>query len=411
MLFFSSFKVEFYFRQMYLHRQLFPALQTALRQFPAVLITGPRQSGKTTFLREECDDRFAYVTFDDPLNRAFAVNDPRGFLNLYRDQPVILDEIQYATELLPYLKMAIDQDRQRMGQWVLTGSQQFALMKNVSESLAGRIALLELLPFSRLEYAPADEPLEEQLWRSAYPEPALAPEKRDLWLRSYVQTYVERDVRLLHDIRDLRAFELFLGLCASRHGQVFNKAALARECGVSEPTIKSWGHVLAASYILYFLQPYSRNYGKRLIKTPKLYFIDAALAAWLTRQPSAAAALAGGMGGLLFEGWVVSEAVKAFTLRGRAPDVFFWRSHDGLEVDLIIQVSGRFIPVEIKLTATPTPRHLEPLNRFKTLAEDDALATGLLVCRVEQSQPLPHGHLALPWRQFPGWLQKQLSVG
>ena len=395
---------------MYLRRQLLPALQAALSQFPAVLITGPRQSGKTTFLREECGDRFAYVTFDDPLNRGFAVSDPRGFLNLYRDQPVILDEIQYAPELLPYLKMVIDQDRQRMGRWLLTGSQQFALMKNVSESLAGRIALLELLPFSRLEYAPAGERLEEQLWRSDYPEPALAPEKRDLWLRSYLQTYVERDVRLLHDIRDMRAFELFLSLCASRHAQVFGKAALARECGVSEPTIKTWGHVLAASYILYFLQPYSRNYGKRLIKTPKLYFLDAALAAWLTRQPSAAAALAGSMGGLLFEGWVVSEAVKAFALRGYTPDLFFWRSHDGLEVDLIIQAGGRFIPIEIKLTATPALRHLEPLNKFRELAGDGTVATGVLVCRVEQPQPLPQGNLALPWQQFPVWLQEQLTA-
>lgn len=395
---------------MYLRRQLLPALQAALSQFPAVLITGPRQSGKTTFLREECGHRFAYVTFDDPLSRAFAASDPWGFLNPYRDQPVILDEIQYVPELLPYLKMVIDQNRQRMGGWLLTGSQQFALMKNVSESLAGRIALLELLPFSGLEYPPVGETLDERIWRSDYPEPALAPEKRDLWLRSYLQTYVERDVRLLYDIRDLRAFELFLGLCASRHGQVFSKAALARDCGVSEPTIKTWGQVLAASYILYFLQPYSRNYGKRLIKTPKLYFLDAALAVWLTRQPSAAAALAGSMSGALFEGWVVSEAVKAFAVQGRTPDLFFWRSHDGLEVDLIIQAGGRFIPVEIKLTATPTLRHLEPLNKLRELAGDEVMATGVLVCRVEQPQPLPQGHLALPWRQFPEWLQGQLSV-
>ncbi len=393
---------------MYLRRHLLPTLQTALAQFPAVLVTGPRQSGKTTFLREEFGDRFAYATFDDPLIRAFASSDPRGFLDQYREKPVILDEIQYVPDVLPYLKMTIDQNRQRLGWWLLTGSQQFALMKNISESLAGRIALLELLPFSSVEYAPANETLEERLWRSDYPEPALAPGKRELWLRSYLQTYVERDVRLLHNIQDLRSFELFLGLCASRHGQVFSKAALARECGVSEPTIKTWGHVLAASYILYFLSPYHRNYGKRLIKTPKLYFLDAALAAWLTRQPSAAAALAGSLGGALFEGWVVSEAVKAFTLLGRAPDLFFWRSHDGLEVDLLVQAGGRFIPVEIKLTATPTLRHLEPLNKFKALAGDEAAATGVLICRVEQPQSLPHDNLALPWQQFPEWLQQRL---
>ena len=187
---------------MYLCRQLFPTLQTALSQFLAVLVTGPRQSGKTTFLREEFGDRFAYVTFDDPLNRTFASSDPRGFLDPYREQPVILDEIQYVPELLPYLKMLVDQNRQRHGHWLLTGSQQFALMRNVSESLAGRIALLELLPFSQLEYAPATETLEERLWQSDYPEPALAPDKRELWLRSYLQTYIERDVRLLRSWRE-----------------------------------------------------------------------------------------------------------------------------------------------------------------------------------------------------------------
>ncbi|MGC1954956.1 MAG: ATP-binding protein [Gammaproteobacteria bacterium] len=395
---------------MYLRRRLLPALETALNQFPVVLVTGPRQSGKTTFLREEFGERFAYVTFDDPLTRTFAVHDPQGFLAPYRDRPVILDEIQYVPELLPYLKMAVDQNRQRFGWWLLTGSQQFPLMKNVSESLAGRIALLELLPFSHLEYAPARETLEARLWRSDYPEPALAPAKRELWLRSYVQTYVERDVRLMHNIQDLRAFELFLSLCAGRHGQEFSRAALARECGVSEPTVKTWGHVLAASYILYFLAPYHRNYGKRLVKTPKLYLLDAALAAWLTRQPSPAAALAGNMGGALFEGWVVSEAVKTFALLGRTPDLFFWRSHDGLEVDLIVQAGSRFFPIEIKLTATPTLRYLEPLNRFKELAGAEAAATGVLVCRVEQPQSLPHGNRALPWEDFSAWLRDQLAA-
>ncbi len=285
----------------------------------------------------------------------------------------------------------------------------FAPSEERQRVAGGAHALLELLPFSHLEYAPTGETLEARLWRSDYPEPALAPVKRELWLRSYVQTYVERDVRLLHDIQDLRAFEVFLGLCASRHGQEFNKAALARECGVSEPTIKTWGHVLAASYLLYFLAPYHRNYGKRLVKTSKLYVLDTALAAWLTRQPSPAAALAGGMGGALFEGWVVAEAVKTFALLGRIPDLFFWRSHDGLEVDLIVQTGIGFIPVEIKLTATPTLRHLEPLNRFRVLAGDDAADLGVLVCQVEQPQPLPHGNLALPWRRFPAWLQDRLA--
>ena len=392
---------------MYIRRHLLNTLKVALEQFPAVLVTGPRQSGKTTFLVEEFGDQCKYVTFDDPLTREFARTDPNGFLA--QPGPLILDEIQYAPELLPYLKMRIDKDRGNMGRWLLTGSQQFALMKNVSESLAGRIALLELFPFSLMEHRIEQDSLETRLWSGGYPEPALYPAKQALWMNSYIQTYVERDIRLLHNVQDLRTFETFLGLCASRHGQLFNKAALARECGMSESTIKTWGNVLDASYILFFLSPYFKNYGKRLIKTPKLYFVDSALVCSLTRQPNGQAALAGPMGGALFEGLVISEAVKVFTMAGKKPDLFFWRSHDGLEVDLIIQIGSRFYPVEIKLTATPTLRHLEPLNKFKTLAGRDAAKLGCLVCRVDGEIPLPNNNVAISWRMFPGWLRSRLE--
>jgi predicted AAA+ superfamily ATPase len=393
---------------MYIQRQLLQPLQAALKQFPAVLVTGPRQSGKTTFLQEEFGDQYAYLTFDDPLTREFATTDPNGFLAQATPRPLILDEIQYVPELLPYLKMRIDKARRVAGQWLLTGSQQFALMKNVSESLAGRIALLELLPLSLMEQPRVNMLLEEWLWSGGYPEPALYPDHRDLWMSSYIQTYIERDIRLLQNVQDLRTFEMFLALCAGSHGQIFNKARLARTCGISEPTLKTWGSLLEASYIVFFLPPYYKNYGKRLTKTPKLYFLDSGLVCTLTRQPSGPAALAGAMAGAFFEGVVVSEAVKVFTIAGKRPDLFFWRSHDGLEVDLIIQIGARFLPVEIKLTATPTLKHLEPLNRFRQLAGTDAADVGILVCGAEQQAVLPNNNLVLPWREFPRWLQGQL---
>jgi uncharacterized protein len=292
----------------YVHRGLASTLAAALEQFPAALVTGPRQSGKTTFLLEEFGRGAGYASLDDPLDRSFARADPNGFLDRFTEDRVILDEIQHAPELLGYLKIRIDRDRRRNGRWLLTGSQQFQLMANVSESLAGRVAVLELLPFSLLETEGARAPdLESILWNGAYPEPALNPEKRDLWLSSYLQTYVERDVRQLLNVRDLQTFESVVALCAARHGQELKAADLARAAGVSQPTVRSWLSLLQAAYIIRLLPPYFENYGKRIVKASKLYFLDSALVCALTRQPGAAAALAGALGGALFEGLLVSE--------------------------------------------------------------------------------------------------------
>ncbi len=319
---------------------------------------------------------------------------------------LFLDEIQYVPELMPYLKIRIDNAPQDTGRWLLTGSQQFELMHNLSESLAGRVAILDLYPFSAMELMPKS--LAEAVWTGGYPIPALNPDRKDLWARSYIRTYLERDVRQIKDIADLRAFELFLGLCAAHHGQELGKASLARECGLSQPTIGSWIGVLEASFVIGLLPPYFRNYGKRLIKSPKLYFLDSAIVATLTRQPDAEAALADPMSGALVEGWVVAEAIKAFAIVGGKPDLYFWRSHDGLEVDLIIQLGRELHAVEIKRSATPTARHCDPLNRFKAIAGSDAADEGLLVCNVERSRPLPGGNTAIPWRMFPRWLADRI---
>jgi hypothetical protein len=392
----------------YCPRRLSAVFEEALARFPAVLVTGPRQSGKTTFLREEWGEGAHYVTFDDPLERDFARTDPNGFLDRFAGRQAILDEIQYVPELLSYLKIRIDADRHSYGRWLLTGSQQLQLMANVSESLAGRIALLELLPFSLLEL-PERPSLENLLWNGAYPEPALEPEKRDLWVSSYLRTYVERDVRQIHNIQDLALFASYLALCAARHGQEMSWSDVARSVGIAQPTAKTWSSVLEAAYVTFLVRPYFENFGKRIIKTPKIYFLDPALVVALTRQSGAAAALAGAQGGSLFEGWVLAEAYKVFTLHGKRADLYFWRSHDQLEVDLLLPLGGRLQPVEIKLTATPTRRHVEPLRRFQELAGDAAAETGLLVCRTPEPRPLPGGALALPWWEFPAWLDARLS--
>jgi len=394
----------------YIPRQLAATLRRAMQQFPAVLVTGPRQAGKTTLLQHEAGEGFTYISFDDPVERAFALQDPAGFLDRFGAQPVILDEVQYVPELLPSLKLRIDKARKRHGRWLLTGSQQFHLMRNVGETLAGRIAILDQLPFSVAEMATVAVPeLEQVLWNGCYPEPALQPDKRELWLRAYVQTYLERDVRQLQNIRDLRAFEQFVALACARHTQEFNSAAFSRDVGVTLPTAKSWAGLLEASYLLYLLPPFFNNLGKRITKAPKLYMLDPGVVSFLTRQPGAQAALAGAMGGALFEGLVVTEALKTYTNRGLKPALWYWRSHDGLEVDLIVQGKRGLIPVEIKLTATPQPQHIEGLRRFRALAGEDQCSAGVLVCRVAQQQPLPHGATAMPWQKFSAWLGEQLG--
>ncbi|MBI5675342.1 MAG: ATP-binding protein [Nitrospirae bacterium] len=393
---------------MYIRRRLSRVLKKSLEQFPALMITGPRQAGKTTFLLHEIGKSADYVSFDDPLERQFAVTDPNGFLDRFKDRLAILDEVQYVPEIFQYLKIRIDSERRRNGKWVLTGSQQFQLMKNITESLAGRIAILELLPFGLLEHK-SKGTIESFIWSGGYPEPSLYPEKRDLWIRSYIQTYIERDVRQLQNIKDVRAFESFIGLTAAHHGQMFNTALLSRDIGVSLPTVKAWAGVLEASYLCYLLKPYFGNFGKRIVKTPKFYFLDTALVCAITRQPDGKSALSGAMGGALFEGMIVSEAVKAFTMNGIKPDIYFWRSHDGLEVDLIIRIGNKLYPVEIKLTSTPTQKHLEPLNKFKTIAGRESAEMGILVCNIQKTASLPLNNLAMPWHQFTEWLYSKLK--
>jgi uncharacterized protein len=402
----------------YRPRRLAATLKRALRTFPAALVTGARQSGKTTLLRNELA-RYRYLSLERPDARARALSDPEGFLN-DAGAPLILDEIQYAPVLLHHLKDRIDADR-RPGRYVLTGSQTFALMRGVSQSLAGRVAVLSLDPLSAgeatgtpeamppdrllarvfghgkapLRAAPAPQAA-DWLLRGGYPEPRLNRRvDREIWFASYVQTYLERDVRDLLRVSDLESFRRFLFLVATRTGQLLNLAELGGELGVSAPTVRQWLSVLQTSQVVYLLRPYHRNLGKRIRKSPKLYLMDAGLATFLLGLHTRSAVLQGPSLGPLVETAVVTEWVKAFRGAGLEPPLSFWRSSDGREVDVVIEYGGRVHAIEVKATETPVPAHAANLAVFATLA---GRATRVaLACRIEAPLALRPGIRAVPW--------------
>lgn len=405
----------------YLPRGLARTLRRAMTTFPAVLVTGARQTGKTTLLREELRQTHAYVSLERPDVRLRALADPVSFLD-EAGAPVILDEIQYAPALLHYIKDRIDMNR-TPGQWALTGSQNFALMRGVSQSLSGRIAVLTLDPLSVAEtlQAPSTISLDERLaafsdmqppageapppsridladWllRGGFPEPRLNPAvDRQLWFSSYVQTYLQRDVRDLAQVADLGAFTRFLSLTCSRTGQVVNMAELGREAGVSGPTAQRWLSVLETSQLIYLLPPYHRNYGKRIRKSPKLYILDPGLAAYMLGLYTPEAVLQGASLGALTETAVVAECIKAFRQQGEAPNLYYWQSGATAEVDLIIERNGVLYGIEVKATATPAPTHASGLMRWLGLAGPGA--HGALACRVDRPQTLVRGIRAIPW--------------
>lgn len=391
-----------------LPRTLEGAIKKAMKTFPAVLVTGPRQSGKTTLLFERFSKSHQFVSLENPDVRARVLEDPVGFLK-DNPPPVILDEIQYTPELLNYIKSAIDKNR-KPGKWLLSGSQSFSLMQGVSQSLSGRVAVLTLLPFSIEESqgkgdkwsglddilknifesektAPKDNPvsLADWLLRGAYPEIRINSEvDRQLWLSGYIQTYLERDVRQIMNIGDLNSFNRFLRLCAARTGQILNMSELARDVGVSVPTVKKWLSILEASFQIFLLPPHFNNFGKRIIKSPKIYFLDTGIATFLLGLHSSEPLLQGPMKGPLFETMVVSEWVKAFYNRGERPELYYWRSKAGIEVDLIIDRNVRSYPIEIKATSTIMPGHIENLIKWKNLADDKA-TKGLVIADVQDS--------------------------
>jgi predicted AAA+ superfamily ATPase len=338
------------------------------RYYPVVAITGPRQAGKTTLARAVFAHK-PYVSLEDPDVRSLAATDPRSFLSQFPDGAVV-DEAQRVPDLFSYLQTLVDGDG-RMGLFVLTGSQQFGLMEGISQSLAGRVGLLHLLPFSFDEIVStrSDDTLEEWLARGFYPplyDRAIPPQ---LWFADYLATYVERDVRRLIQVRDLESFHRFVLMCAARTGQLLNLSALAADCGITHNTANAWLGVLEASYLVMRLQPFHRNFGKRLTKTPKLYFLDPGLAAWLAGVRDAAALVTGAMRGPIFETFVVAEFAKRRRHALRSEELHFWRDAGGNEIDLLV-TRGDFVvaAIECKSGRTVAEDWFAPLARFLALA-------------------------------------------
>lgn len=338
-------------------------------KFPIVTLTGPRQSGKSTLLKTVLPD-YNYVSMEDPDNRLFALDDPRGFIKTYPDKTII-DEVQRVPELFSYLQTHVDHEN-RGGMYYLAGSQNFLLMQSISQSLAGRTAILKLMPFSHKELKEAEflpQSIEEEIFYGGYPR--IYDKQIHPWdfYPNYIQTYIEKDLRLLKNIEDLSKFIRFIKLCAGRIGQLINLSSLANETGVAVSTIQSWLSVLEASYIVYLLQPNHHNYAKRLIKSPKLYFYDTGLASSLLEIDDAAQISTHYLRGGLFENLVINEFAKTSLHSGHEPQITFWRDSTGNEVNLLISEKGRQKAYEIKSGATYSSDDFKGIRVWATLSE------------------------------------------
>jgi predicted AAA+ superfamily ATPase len=404
-------------------RTLSNTIHTISESFPVLMLTGPRQVGKTTLLEMCAAGKRAYVTLDDLDARHLAQSDPALFLQTWQP-PLIIDEVQYAPQLFSAIKMRVDREK-RNGLFWLTGSQKFHLMRGITESLAGRVAIVDLLGLSNAELegradssrpfvptpewiararqaatpaTPATDGLMEiyrRIWLGAFPRlNEQGPAARNLFYRSYIQTYIQRDVQDMLRVTDQTTFNRFLGAVAARTGQLLNYASLARDVEIDNKTVKSWMSILEASGLVYLLQPYHRNLTKRLVKTPKLYFLDTGLAAYLTKWPDAASLQAGSMSGALLETWLFAEILKSYWHNGLEANVFFYRDIDQREVDLVIEVGDTLYPVEFKKTASPAAGAARQFAVLEKLGK--TVGPGAVLCFVERDIPLSSRVTAVP---------------
>ena len=403
---------------MYIQRTLERFISRAAEQFPVLLLTGARQVGKTTILRHLKEEGRTYVTLDDPIVLNLAREDPALFMQRYT-APVLIDEIQYAPELLPYIKMAVDQNRMP-GMFWLTGSQQFQLMRGVSESLAGRVGIVQLMGFSHEEirgkgldaipFLPNSDVVQsnlqqreeftlkalfQRIWRGSFPEIIQSPEiDRDLFYSSYLQTYLQRDVRDLAKVGDEMAFLRFLRASAARTGQLVNFSDLARDADVSPNTAKNWLSILQTTGVIYFLEPFFSNITKRLVKAPKLYFLDTGLCSYLTEWSSPETLETGAMSGAIFETWGFSEILKSWFHSGKRAPFYYYRDKDKKEIDLLIVRDNTIYPLEVKKTASPgkkSVRHFSLLDKLNI-----PIGPGGIICLCKQSLPLTDTTFSIP---------------
>ncbi|KAA8485398.1 hypothetical protein BDE36_2051 [Arcticibacter tournemirensis] len=373
------------------------------RQFKAVAIVGPRQSGKTTLARNVFSSK-PYVSLENPDTRRFAQEDPRGFLEQYKEGAVF-DEAQRVPELFSYLQQILDESSEK-GQFILTGSNNFLLQENISQSLAGRIGYLYLLPFSTEEVQKAAQrslSVEEALFSGGYPpifDNQIPPGK---WLPNYISTYIERDVRQIKNISNLNQFERFLKLCAGRIGQLLNMSSLAIEAGVDSKTIASWLSVLESSFIIHLLKPHHQNFNKRLVKMPKLYFCDTGVACSLLGIKSVSQLTLHPLKGSIFENYVVGEFIKDRYNRNTPFDLYFWRDNSGNEIDIIIDKGTYLYPVEVKAGKTITSDYFKNLQFWEKITGSPA---GAVIYAGNDLQKRSNGMQVLPWNRLQEILPK-----
>jgi predicted AAA+ superfamily ATPase len=370
-------------------------IKSLSKQFKAIAVTGPRQSGKTTLVRKVFSDK-QYVNLENPDIRRFAIDDPRGFLSNYSDG-AILDEVQRTPELFSYLQQILD-EKEEQGQFILTGSNNFLLQENISQSLAGRVGYLFLLPLSIDEISNESRQTNNLLLKGGYPELYQKEIEIDKYFANYIRTYIERDVRLLKNINDLYLFERFLRLCAGRTGQLLNMSSLAGDTGIDVKTVASWIGVLEASFIVFRLQPYHKNYNKRIVKMPKLYFYDTGLAAALMGIESTTQLDIHPFKGGLFENLVILEFLKGLYNQGKPNNLFFWRDNTGNEIDLLIKRGETRVPVEIKSGQTITDDFFKGIKYWNKLTQTEG---GYLVYGGDMIQNRSNGIQAVPLHQLP----------
>ena len=399
---------------MYISRIIEDKINQLSSQFKVLLITGARQVGKSTVLKM-CDSKRNYISLDDPKARLLALNDPEVFLEKYTP-PVTIDEIQYAPNLFSYIKMIVDSSDKK-GQYWLTGSQQFSMMENVTESLAGRVAIINLkgLSLDEIQTNTYTEPfiptidfiqnrrktsktlglknVYEMIWRGAYPE-INSSDNTDwqTFYSSYLQTYIERDIKHLNIVSNEVDFLKFIKVIAARTGQMLNYLDIANEVGISQHIAKNWLDLLIRSDIIYLLPPYFRNINKRILKTPKVYFSDTGLCSYLTDWETPQTLESGAMSGAIFETFVVNEIIKSYKNAGREPNIYYYRDKDKREIDVIIERNGKLYPIEIKKTANPD----KSMAKNFSVIPDDRLGEGAVVCLVKDDLPLTENVNMIP---------------
>jgi predicted AAA+ superfamily ATPase len=373
-------------------RELSSSIQNAFKQYPIISVTGPRQSGKTTLVKNLFPD-IAYVNLESPDARAYANEDPRSFLTEFPDS-VILDEVQRSPHLFSFIQTLSD-ERNRPSQFILTGSHNFLLMENITQSLAGRAAIFKLLPLSIHELETVkllNKQSEVHIYTGFYPRLYDQNIPAYEYYQNYIQTYIERDVRQIKNITDLNTFQRFLKLCAARTGQILNLSSLANDCGVTHNTIKDWISILQTSYIVHLLYPHYKNFSKRLIKMPKLYFLDPGLVCTLINIETEDQLKTHYLRGELFETMIVSEFLKYRFNSGKESNCYFWRDKMGREIDLIVEKAGGLTPIEIKSGKTITEDYFKNIRYYCSLAKMDT-ASAFLIYNGSENQSRKTGHV------------------